>query len=142
MCGSEEHRKKECPHNFSAKGQGQGKGNEGSPKSTSNPATSQDQLTLPISTSTSLQKAQVSSDTQSTASTDVVQGDPMTLEGLIRAAQQIVQAHSSGGEGMVQSPVLKVLSVQRAAYEDGNSLVSGMALVDTGAPSEKSRVES
>ena len=144
LCGSEAHRKRDCPTNENgAKGsgkrdEGSAKGGPGKPGAASGPSGYQ-QTQLPQPSLVTAAQVEVPSAESPKAimdtSAEVVQGQPMSIENLIRAAQQIVQGHSGGSPGRTTSDAasLKVMSLQNPVHGWGGEVVSATALVDTGA---------
>ena len=138
LCGSEHHRKKDCP-TVDGGSKGSGKRDEGSTKGKSTPGT--------ISTSPSIlphpvvaAQAVSSADAPSQAAIEDKPGGPdtsMSIEGLIKMAQQIVQGQTSptyqqaGGEA--GSASLRVMSLSNPKRGQDGSYVEATALVDTGA---------
>ena len=142
LCGSEAHRKRECPLNESGS-KGSGKRDEGSTKgglekqgySSSSSTAPQSVTSIPA---TVAQVEVPNSDSpkaimDTTAGT--VQGQPMSIENLIKAAQQIVQGHGvppakeAGGD----SASLRVMAVQSPVHDIHGEVQGATALLDTGA---------
>ena len=144
LCGSEAHRKKDCPTNDPG-AKGSGKRDEGSVKGgTGKPGSAMDMSRLqPLQPLASPSAAVAQVDATSSESpkaildtpSDIAPGQPMSIENLIRAAQQIVQGHSSEaakGSGS-DAASLRVMAVQDPVRGSSGEVVSATALVDTGA---------
>ena len=128
LCGSESHRKRDCPTLGEAGSKGSGKRDEGSVKGKP--------FSSPSSASSSLPVASA----QAVSAIEDKPGDTeasMSIEGLIKMAQQIVQGQTSpthqqtgGEEG---SASLRVMSLLNPKMGHDGSYVEATALVDTGA---------
>ncbi|CAE7831413.1 RE1 [Symbiodinium sp. CCMP2592] len=118
-CGAESHRQKDCPV-----GRPNPKATGGTPKSFAS-------TTTPTSTMATV----ATTSTGSTGASEPVQGTPWTLETLMQAAQQVVQAQTAEPSGDTSPektrPTMKVLRVKdlRVCSMRGTTT----ALVDSGA---------
>ena len=139
LCGSESHRKRECPTSDSG-AKGTGKRDEGSTKGKSGQLSSSSTLST---TAQPIVAAQVVNSGDLVPQDSIEDGTggsgvPTTIEGLIKVAQQIVQGqrqtsgHASAGVEP-GSASLRVMTVTSPICNDGGIMIGATALVDSGA---------
>ena len=133
LCGSESHRKRECP-TLELGAKSIGKREEGSAKGR--------QPIPPSSSSGSpIVAAQVvaAEEEKKGIASEALQGDasqPMTIENLIKVAQQIVKGQPTGSSmstGDPSSPSLHVMRMLNPIHGSDGTIVKATALVDSGA---------
>ena len=140
VCGSEAHRKRDCPIGDSG-AKGSGKRDEGSTKG--KPAVGAP-LPPPQSTPTSpVVAAQVVNSVEILPQgigeeASAGSGSPMSIESLIKIAQQIVQGQGSTSSisqpiGGSSSTSLRVMTVVNPVRNDTGVVIAATALVDSGA---------
>ena len=138
-CGSEEHRKRECPVNDSG-AKGTGKRDEGSTKgktSTGSASTSSAPQPQPVVAAQTVDPSELLART----SLEDVKADsataPMSIESLIKIAQQIVQGQGSQASTAQALPdstsALRVMTVVNPLRNSLGNVIEATALVDSGA---------
>ena len=129
LCGSEYHRKRECPtlESSARSKEGSAKGRQPIPPSSSS--------------GSPIVAAQVvaTGEEPKGIKNEVPQSDasqPMTIENLIKVAQQIVQGQPTGSSmstGDPSSPSLRVMRMVNPIHGSDGTIVKATALVDSGA---------